>query len=181
MTKTKMDGGKTTQPDPGTPGAPHEPVAGAGKPEEPTAGAPGTPERPSPPQTPQEPPAGDQPDGPNREAARYRTERNNARAERDALAERVTALQRTEAERLAAAENVNPAALWATTELADLLTEDGDLDSGRVTAAAKGAVEQLGLEPRVGYVIGGDAHGHPDRYRPGGFLDALSPENRRHT
>ncbi|MGV0906977.1 hypothetical protein [Mycobacterium novum] len=96
------------------------------------------------------PPAGDQtstPEGndtgepdngsqrPKREA-RYRVERNEARAERDALAQRVEQFQRAEVERLAAETMSQPADLFSLSgnALADYLTEDGDVDPDKVAA-----------------------------------------------
>lgn len=78
--------------------------------------------------------------------ARYRVERNEARAERDALAQRVEALQRAELERLAGDTMSNPADLLALTgqALADFLTEDGELDAELV---AKAAAELLATRP----------------------------------
>lgn len=74
---------------------------------------------------------------PNREAARYRTRLRETETERDALAARVEALQRREAERLAAQALGDPADLLAVGDvtLADLLTPDGDVDPNAVQQA----------------------------------------------
>ncbi|ORB67686.1 hypothetical protein [Mycolicibacterium tusciae] len=71
----------------------------------------------------------------NREA-RYRVERNEARSERDALAQRVERMQRAEVERLAADGLSHPADVFSLSgnELADYLTEDGDVDVEKVAA-----------------------------------------------
>ena len=83
---------------------------------------------------------------PNREAARYRTRLRETESERDDLAERVTALQRAEVERVAGATVTNPAALWAAeVQLADLLDDAGAVDPDKVRAAAGQAAERLGL------------------------------------
>ena len=68
--------------------------------------------------------------------ARYRVERNEARAERDALAQRVERMQRAEVERLAADALSHPADLFSLSgnELADYLTDDGDVDGDKVAA-----------------------------------------------
>jgi hypothetical protein len=68
--------------------------------------------------------------------ARYRVERNEARAERDALAGRVERMQRTEVERLASEHLSTPSDLFSLSgnELDDYLTEDGDVDAGKVAA-----------------------------------------------
>lgn len=81
-----------------------------------------------------EPTTGEAPKG-NKEA-RYRVERNDARTERDALAQRVERMQRAEVERLAADGLSHPADLFSFSgnELADYLTEDGDVDAEKVAA-----------------------------------------------
>jgi hypothetical protein len=84
----------------------------------------------------------------NREA-RYRVERNEARAERDALAQRVERMQRAEVERLAADGLSHPADLFSLSgnELADYLTEDGDVDVEKVAAdVAAVLAERPGLQ-----------------------------------
>ena len=83
----------------------------------------------------------------NREAARYRTRLRDAEAERDTLRGQVDAMQRAEAERLAADHLTKPDALWkAGVNLSNVLAEDGTVDPAKVQAAAEGAVAELGLE-----------------------------------
>ncbi|MEB3031086.1 hypothetical protein [[Mycobacterium] nativiensis] len=88
------------------------------------------------PATPEGEAPGQPPKG-NKEA-RYRVERNEARIERDALAQRVERMQTNELERIAAESISNPADLLALTDktLADFLTDDGELDAELVTVAA---------------------------------------------
>lgn len=97
-------------------------------------------------------PEGDGPEGapntpqrPNREA-RYRVERNEARAERDALAKRVDQLLTREAERLAAKDLSNPADLLTLggVTIKDLLDDDGEVDPEKVDAVVR---EILGTRP----------------------------------
>lgn len=66
------------------------------------------------------------------------TERNAARAERDALAQRVERFQRSELERIASAHLASPADLLTLSgnELSDCLTESGDIDPEKVNADA---------------------------------------------
>jgi hypothetical protein len=65
-------------------------------------------------------------------------ERNEARAERDALAERLAEYQTREVERIASSELADPRDLHlGNHELADLLDADGFVDPERVLAAAK--------------------------------------------
>ncbi len=80
-------------------------------------------------------PTTEEPQKSNKEA-RYRVERNEARAERDALAQRVERMQRDEVERLAAGGLSHPADLFSLSgnDLADYLTESGDVDADKVAA-----------------------------------------------
>jgi hypothetical protein len=60
-------------------------------------------------------------------------------------------MRRAEVERLAGNEHrlTEPAAFWATgTQLADLLTDDGQIDTDKVKSAADSAVAALGLARR---------------------------------
>ena len=68
--------------------------------------------------------------------ARYRVARNEARAERDALAQRIERMQRAEVERLAADGLSHPADLFSLSgnDIADYLNEDGDVDAEKVAA-----------------------------------------------
>lgn len=100
------------------------------------------------------------------EAAKYRRRLREAEAERDALTTRLEQLQRAEVERLAGEHLQKAAGLWATTSLADMLDEEGNIDPAKVTSAAQAAREQLGLSaPVTGPVIPtqGDA---PARHTP---------------
>lgn len=93
-------------------------------------------------------PQGSQDTHAGREAAKYRTRLRETEAERDTLRERLTAMQTAEAERLAGAAGITPAALWATTKLDDILDADaGIVDAERVTAAAQQAQQDLGIQP----------------------------------
>lgn len=75
-------------------------------------------------------------DGPGREAAKYRRRLREAEAERDRLAEHIESLQRAEVDRLATADDLRPAALWASgVALADVLNDDGTVDAAKVSAA----------------------------------------------
>lgn len=83
--------------------------------------------------------------------ARYRVERNEARTERDALAERVARMQRNEIERLAAGALAHPADLFTLSgnDTADYLTDDGDVDPDKVAAGVAAVlVERPGLGTR---------------------------------
>lgn len=72
-----------------------------------------------------------------KEAAKYRRRLRETESERDTLAQRLTTLQRAEAERLAATALSDGGDLWREgTELADLLDGDGNVNPDKVTAAA---------------------------------------------
>ena len=81
-------------------------------------------------------------DGPGREAAKYRLRLREAEAERDALAGRLEAAQRREAERLAG-ELSQPGDLWllGNVTLTDLLTDDGEVDPAKVQAATAAVLD----------------------------------------
>jgi len=80
------------------------------------------------------------------EAIKYRRRLREAEAERDALAERVTTMQRADVERQAA-HLVRPESVWAAgVELADLLDDDGNLDPEKTETAINTAADKLGLE-----------------------------------
>ncbi|WP_336819496.1 hypothetical protein [Gordonia sp. MMO-8] len=88
-------------------------------------------------------------DGKSREA-RYRVERNQARAEVDRLSGVVAAMQQREVDRLCEAADLKPKALAAAgVELADLLGDDGTVDVEKVNDAVGVAREELGLGPRA--------------------------------
>lgn len=82
---------------------------------------------------------------PNREA-RYRVERNEARQERDQLAQRVESLLTREAERVAAQHLAEPADLFTLTgkSVRDFVGEDGEVDGELILQAAN---EILGTRP----------------------------------
>lgn len=73
-----------------------------------------------------------------REAAAHRVKAREAEAQRDALAGRLEGLQRAEAERVSGEHLADPSDLWREVAVADLLSEDGELDSKRVREAAAG-------------------------------------------
>ncbi|MCV7379959.1 hypothetical protein BST11_15365 [Mycobacterium alsense] len=75
--------------------------------------------------------------GGNREAAKYRRQLREAEAQRDALSERLSTLQRREAERLAAEHLADGADMWRDgLDIAALLDDDGNLDPAKVADAA---------------------------------------------
>jgi hypothetical protein len=85
-----------------------------------------------------------EPEPTNSEAARYRVERNEARTERDALAERLTGYQRRECEAVIADLLEVPADLWeiAQADVVAFYNEDGTVNEAELRAAAGALVEQ---------------------------------------
>lgn len=92
----------------------------------------------------------------------------------------VTALQRQQVETHAAAAGLKPAALWATTELAEVLNpETGEVDFGQVNAAVKAARESLGIPKGVPITRGGFSSGSGvPQGTPKGFAAAFAPPER---
>lgn len=80
--------------------------------------------------------------------ARYRVERNEARAERDALAQRVERMQRAEVERIASEHLAAPADFWLSdNDVSAYLTDDGEVDPERVSEDARLLISE---RPRLG-------------------------------
>lgn len=100
-------------------------------------------------------PAPDEPEQGNHEAAKWRHKLRAAEAERDTLAERLTAMQRAEAERLAGAQLSAADDLWrlGDVDVTALLDDDGHLDPERVTATVAAVLKsrpQLAKDWRPG-------------------------------
>ncbi|GAC83529.1 hypothetical protein GP2_013_00060 [Gordonia paraffinivorans NBRC 108238] len=115
------------------------------------------------------------------EAAKYRVQRNEARA---ALAEartQIENLQRAAIEQLCAAAGVQPRALFTIAEIGDLVTEAGTVDHEAVAHAIDRARIELGIEiprkgalaPRAGYQPANPA---PTKTP---WAEAFAPRNRR--
>lgn len=93
---------------------------------------------------------------------RYREERNQARAERDALAQRVQQLQTRELERIASKAMSNPADLLTLSgkSLSDFIGENGELDAELVTEIANDLLgSRPGLRPNARPVDLTQGHG----------------------
>jgi hypothetical protein len=90
-----------------------------------------------------------EPESPNAEAARYRRQLRDTEAERDALAERVAALQRRECEATLADLLDVPADIWdiGSADPAAFYGEDGSLNLAELRAAAGALLDQ---RPRLG-------------------------------
>lgn len=80
----------------------------------------------------------DKPDAAARDVAKYRKRAQAAEKERDQLGERLTRMQRAEAERLAAERLKDGTDLWRDgAQLADLLSDEGDIDSDKIAAVTQ--------------------------------------------
>lgn len=131
-------------------------------------------------ETPEGEPAPETAPRPNKEA-RYRVERNEARDERDALAQRVERLNRAEVERLASDALSHPGDLFSLSgnELTDYLTDEGEVDAEKVAAdVAAVLAERPGLrkgspafDPTQGF------GGAPQAKREPTMADLLSQRN----
>lgn len=80
----------------------------------------------------------EKPDTAARDVAKYRKRAQAAEKERDHLGERLTRMQRAEAERLAADHLKDGTDLWRDgAQLADLLDDDGNIDSDKIAAVTQ--------------------------------------------
>lgn len=121
---------------------------------------------------------------PNAEAAKYRhklrdekTAHQETRAALEAATARVEALQRQQIENLISGSHVKPAAVWAVTELADMVGEDGTVSVEAVNTAIDTARKTLGIQPigKGAYVpaMGSRPDGTP---KTDGWADAFKPK-----
>jgi hypothetical protein len=112
---------------------PQAPETGAQVDAEPLSDDPGTSGRPEAPEAPE---AAEGHSGPNRKEAKYRVERNEARAERDALAERLAEYQRADVLRQAG-DLSDASDLFGVGgyDLQSFLTEAGSVDNAAVAEA----------------------------------------------
>ncbi|CAM4413869.1 hypothetical protein MB901379_03884 [Mycobacterium basiliense] len=116
---------------------------------------------------------------PNSEAARYRVERNKARAERDALAERLAGYQRRECEAVVADVLDVPGDLWEVggADVAAFCNDDGTVNEVELLGAAAALVD---MRPRLGKPNPGPRYwGQHSADVPGdgkvGWSDVISP------
>lgn len=134
-----------------------------------------------------EPDEADEESTPNSEAAKwrhkFRDEQNTHKETRVALESmttRVEALQRQQVEALLDEAKVKPAALWATTELAQLVAEDGTVDPKAVSTAIDAARKTLGINPiSKGSIVPGVGNRPPGVPRKSdAFADAFKPKRK---
>lgn len=82
---------------------------------------------------------------PSRQAAKWRTKFREAETRIGELATQVEALQRHHIESLLTNEDITPKAFWRLAELKDMISDDGFPDPAKVSAAARGIRESLGI------------------------------------
>lgn len=100
---------------------------------------------------------------PNREAAKYRRRLRDTEAERDDLAAQVDALRRQIVDDAVSRTGVPSEAFWSTSELGDMLDDDGNVDLERVTAQAEDVRKRFSIArlPAPNKAQGSSASGPP--------------------
>lgn len=83
-----------------------------------------------------------------RQLKKLRAENRSLRDRAKTAEAAVTAMQQQAADQAITAAGLKPPAVWAVTELADVLGEDGSIDDAKLSAAMSTAKEQLGVQPR---------------------------------
>lgn len=130
----------------------------------------------------------DEESNPNHEAAKwrhkFRDEQTAHKTTQEALTTatgQVEALQRQHVEAMLTVARVKPAALWATTDLTSLLSEDGTVDADAVQEAIGKAREKLGIQPlgkgSIVAGIGSQPSRTPESANP--WKDAFAPKGKR--
>lgn len=119
-------------------------------------------------------------ESPNAEAAKWRKQLREAQQRSDQLAAQVEALQRQQVEAAIGLSGIKPAALWAVTELADLLDDNGGVDNDKVAAAVERARDELGVQPvgKGNYVPGVGTTPSGNLTPRNAFADAFKPRTR---
>jgi hypothetical protein len=116
----------------------------------------------------------------NAEAAKYRRRLRDTQAELESVAAQLDAVQRQQVELLIAESGVKPTAVWSVTGVAELLGDDGAIDTEKVTAAVETAREKFGIPKRQkgNYVPGvGNQPSSPPKTDT--WTTAFSPPKRR--
>ncbi|MGD9620073.1 MAG: hypothetical protein AB7G47_09745 [Mycolicibacterium sp.] len=135
-----------------------------------------------------EQPDPDEDANPNHEAAKwrhkYRDEQTAHKTTQEALTAattKVEALQRQQVEAMLSAAHVKPAAVWAITELGQLLSEDGTVNVEAVQEAVGRARETLGIQPLGKGTFIANLGNRPDRLPAASnpWRDAFAPKAKR--
>jgi hypothetical protein len=85
----------------------------------------------------------------NAEAAKWRRRLRETQAELEKTAAQLDAVHRQQVELMLADTGVKPAAVWTVTDVAELLGDDGAIDTEKVTAAVETARERFGIPKRA--------------------------------
>jgi hypothetical protein len=116
----------------------------------------------------------------NAEAAKYRRRLRDSQAQLEYVTAQLDAVQRQQVELLIAESGVKPTAVWSVTGVAELLGDDGAIDTEKVTAAVETAREKFGIPKRQkgNYVPGvGNQPSSPPKTDT--WQTAFSPPKRR--
>lgn len=90
-----------------------------------------------------------------KQAAKFRKQVRQLETDNTALTEQITGLQKQLAENLIVAAGVKPEAIWAITEIAELLDDTGRVDPEKITATIAKAVQELNIrvKPTAGLYV----------------------------
>ena len=113
----------------------------------------------------------------NAEAAKYRRRLRDAQAELKSVTAQLDAVQRQQAESLIAASGVKPEAIWAVTELAGVLDDDGSVSEEKIAEAVTAAREKFGIaKPAKGSLVPGVGNQPIGNPRVNRWSEAFAPK-----
>ena len=113
----------------------------------------------------------------NAEAAKWRRKLRDTQSELKAVTAQLDAVQRQQAEALIAASGVKPQAVWAVTELAGVLDDDGSVSAEKVSEAVAAAREKFGIAKlSKGNVVPGVGNQPAGNPRVDRWQQAFSPK-----
>lgn len=113
----------------------------------------------------------------NAEAAKWRRRLRESQSELKSVTEQLDAVQRQQAEALIAASGVKPQAVWAVTELAGVLDDDGSVSAEKVAEAVTAAREKFGIaRPAKGSIVPGVGNQPAGNPRIDRWQEAFSPK-----
>jgi hypothetical protein len=129
---------------------------------------------------PADPDDGDESKSANAEAAKYRRRLRDSQAQLGSVTAQLDAVQRQQVELLIAESGVKPTAVWSVTGVAELLGDDGAIDTEKVTAAVETAREKFGIPKRQkGNFVPGVGNQPSAMPKTDTWTDAFSPPKRR--
>lgn len=115
----------------------------------------------------------------NAEAAKYRRRLREAQAELKTVTAQLDAVQRQQIEAMLEPSGVKPEAIWAVTELAELLDDTGSIDPDKLAGAIEAAREKFGI-PKIskGNYVPGVGNQPSAIPRADAWTDAFKPKSR---